>query len=240
MNMKNILLISCVSLFLSATLWAQGNIKDNLYSADRVMENREKIDLSKKQADEIKKIHNETAGAFQTLKWDLDYEQALLDSLVAMENPNARQVENQFDKVVALEKELKKMRLMSMVSIKNILTVEQVKKLKGNTFNQRYFSVNPSFFKLENEPVNIGNVKVIRSGKKGQIRRFKTDSVIYHGSVSTPLYVVKKGGTTQYIENLSSVDVNNISKIEVFKGATAVSKYGEKAKNGVIVITKKK
>ena len=235
--MKNIVLMSCAGLLLSATLWAQGNIRDNLYSADRVMENREKIDLSKKQADEIKKIHNETAGAFQTLKWDLDYEQALLDSLVAMDKPNARQVERQFDKVVALEKELKKMRLMSMVSIKNILTAEQVENLKGNTFNQSYFSVNPSFFKLENEPINFGNVKVTRSGEN---RRFATDSVSYRGSVNKPLiYVVRKGETTQYVENLSSINLQNVSSIEVIKGATAVSKYGKKAKNGVIVITKK-
>ena len=38
---------------------------------------------------------------------------------------------------------------------------------------------------------------------------------------------------------MESIDPNTIKAINVFKGETAIEKYGEKGKNGVIVITLK-
>jgi len=39
---------------------------------------------------------------------------------------------------------------------------------------------------------------------------------------------------------MNDIDPNQIKSVEVLKGDAAVKKYGEKAKNGVILITTKK
>ena len=39
---------------------------------------------------------------------------------------------------------------------------------------------------------------------------------------------------------MDDVDTDDIEKIEVFKGEKAVEKYGDKAKDGVVIITTKK
>ena len=40
--------------------------------------------------------------------------------------------------------------------------------------------------------------------------------------------------------NFMQIDPNTIDKLEVFKGEKAIMRYGERAKNGAIVITLKK
>jgi TonB-dependent SusC/RagA subfamily outer membrane receptor len=53
-----------------------------------------------------------------------------------------------------------------------------------------------------------------------------------------PLYVID--GVVQEGENLDKIDPKSISSIDVLKGEAATKLYGEKGKNGVILITLKK
>ena len=57
--MKNLLIIPLF--LLSSIVMAQDIFKKNLYSADQIMEAREKINLTDAQATKIKKIHAENA-----------------------------------------------------------------------------------------------------------------------------------------------------------------------------------
>jgi TonB-dependent SusC/RagA subfamily outer membrane receptor len=50
-----------------------------------------------------------------------------------------------------------------------------------------------------------------------------------------PLYIVDG----KRVKNLDDIDPNTIEKIEVLKGESAIEKYGNKGKNGVIVVTLK-
>jgi bla regulator protein blaR1 len=63
----------------------------------------------------------------------------------------------------------------------------------------------------------------------------KLDSI----SMENPLYIVD--GISRYdVENVNKMDPKTIESISVFKGEKANMRYGDKGKNGVIVITLKK
>ena len=59
-------------------------------------------------------------------------------------------------------------------------------------------------------------------------------------SASEKTLVIIDGKEADSTTALDDLDPSNIDKMEVLKGEKAVEKYGEKAKNGVILITTKK
>ena len=110
--------------------------QSNLYSADRIMEMREKLNLTEAQGSKIKKIHADNAGQFSTLKWDLDEENAKLKKLLGEDKIDAAAVSKQLYLVLILENQLKKKQLSTLVAIKNELTPEQVKTLSQYCFSK--------------------------------------------------------------------------------------------------------
>lgn len=57
---------------------------------------------------------------------------------------------------------------------------------------------------------------------------------------SQPIYYLKtEKGTYQLISDIENIDPKNIESLEVLKGETAVIRFGEKGKNGVIIFTMK-
>lgn len=234
--MKNRLIISALCMLLSIGLWAQGDIRKELFSAEKVMEHRQDIGLKPNQADAIKKIHNESAGAFQTLKWDLDYEQQLLDSLVAMNQPDTKKVSQQFDKVMALEKELKKMRMMSLIGIKNVLEPEQIEKLKEVNDIIVFGTTNFKALKLK-IPAKGTTVKGLRNNNKFGVK-FVGDEI--RDGKEAPLFYLNEGGKLiEYKRDISTINMQDVENIEVLKGKSAIEKVGSRGANGIIIITKK-
>ena len=59
-------------------------------------------------------------------------------------------------------------------------------------------------------------------------------------STSENPLVIIDGKEAEAGKGLDDLDPNKIDKMEVLKGEKAVEKYGEKAKNGVVLITTKK
>lgn len=218
--MNHIIVISALCMLMSVGLWAQGDIRKELFSAEKVMEHRQAIGLKPNQADAIKKIHNESAGAFQTLKWDLDYEQELLDSLVAMNQPDTKKVSQQFDKVMALEKELKKMRMMSLIGIKNVLEPEQIEKLK------------------EVDAVEM-NLKVTKPKFKGNQTIKHVETIKVDGKKAPLIYLNVNGKLIEHKGDLGAIGMDNLMNLEVLKGKSAIEKVGPKGANGVVIITRK-
>ena len=64
-----------------------------------------------------------------------------------------------------------------------------------------------------------------------------TASCVYAQQLGKPLYVID--GLEVSSNLLSAIQVNYIKKIEVLKGKDASDLYGDKAKNGVVLITLK-
>ena len=82
------------------------------------------------------------------------------------------------------------------------------------------------------------NIFIIeKDGKLIQEEKEKNVVVFNSGKEKPLVYVNGKLSTN---EALKELDPNTIDKMEVLKGDNAIEKYGEKAKNGVILITLKK
>ena len=69
--------------------------------------------------------------------------------------------------------------------------------------------------------------------EKAEVRVFKT-----YAEASDPLFILD--GKPIPSEQVKEIDPSTISNMEVLKDQSAIEKYGDKAKNGVVVITTKK
>lgn len=86
-----------------------------------------------------------------------------------------------------------------------------------------------------------GNVFIIKqtSGKDGShTLHSKTKSFWFSSDNKKPLIIIDGKETSN--GTLDKIDSKTIKKMEVLKGESAINKYGEKGKNGVILITTKK
>lgn len=230
--------------------WVQGQAREsgdmfqsNLYSADRVMEMRDKLDLTDAQASKIKKIHAENAGQFATLKWDLDEETKKMNTMLEANNPDATTVQKQMDKVLSIENDLKKKRLSTLVAIKNELTDEQIDMLKSSasTVTGSYF------FKNNSSPARIIEGKATGFSTNSTTTLFPdsdNNKVIIRvdsdKSGNQPLYVIDGKIVENGKNGLNDIDPKNIESVSVLKDKSATEAYGEKGENGVIIITLKK
>ncbi len=220
--------------------------QSNLYSADRIMEKRDQLDLTDAQADAIKKIHAETAGEFSTLKWDLDDETKKLREMLSENKPNASAVQQQMDKVLALENELKKKKLEALVAIKSELNDDQIETLKESITVVRgsyfYNTDSDSQIKIVNGKVATG----VTSGFSTIYPDSKNNKVMIRmnsdESGNQPLFVVKSDGEEFIGESSKEFDLDpdSIESISVLKDKSAETAYGERGKDGVVVITLKK
>ncbi|SFO15480.1 TonB-dependent outer membrane receptor, SusC/RagA subfamily, signature region [Algoriphagus ornithinivorans] len=244
--MKNLLIIPLF--LLSSIMMAQDIFKKNLYSADQIMEAREKINLTDAQATKIKKIHAENAGEFSTLKWDLDEANAKLEKMLQLPKVDALAVNKQLDKVLQLENQLKKKQLSSLVAIKNELTEEQIKQM-GQTRVLGYSSISPSTSVRGSIASGLRGTGQTRSGQSAYstYSGFSPNSkvnVVVAGEASSdqPLFVINSDAGTMEKSSMEQLDINpnDIESITVLKGNSATEVYGDKGKNGVIIITLKK
>jgi TonB-dependent SusC/RagA subfamily outer membrane receptor len=240
--MKNLLIIPLF--LLSSIMMAQDIFKKNLYSADQIMEAREKINLTDAQATKIKKIHAENAGEFSTLKWDLDEANAKLEKMLQLPKVDALAVNKQLDKVLQLENQLKKKQLSSLVAIKNELTEEQIKQM-GQTRVLGYSSNRTASSVRGTVASGLRGSANVRTGQSAY--SFSPNSkvnVVVAGEASSdqPLFVINSDAGTMEKSSMEQLDINpnDIESITVLKGNSATEVYGDKGKNGVIIITLKK
>lgn len=260
--MKNAIILFLV-LFVGVAN-GQDIFQKNLYSADKVMEMRNELKLTEAQATKIKKIHSENAGKFSTMKWDLDEQTATLKNLLNASKIDETSVQKQMDKVLALENSLKKQQLSTMVSIKNELNEEQQEILQGqpvqtvngvNIVGYGVNSVSPSQTVTGYPIIRVGkpqgSTATNSSNEGGSVITWNGDKVadvnnsyspnikllVENGNPkTTPLYIISTSEGEKEIVNIENIEAKNIESLSVLKGNAATSKYGEKGKNGVIVI----
>lgn len=237
--MKNLFLIA-VFLLSNLTL-AQDIFKKNLYSADQIMQVREKINLSDAQADKIKKLHAENAGDFSTLKWDLDEANTKLEMMLKEPKIDPLAATKQLEKVLQLENQLKKKQLATLVAIKNELSESQILALDrqplgiSQTLSGRVQGIGST---------NTSGTALVTSGSKFRIGYpgpGVSIAVAGENQENQPLYVIKSSAETVEKSSMSKLDIgpNDIESISVIKDRAATEAYGEKGKNGVIIITLK-
>jgi bla regulator protein blaR1 len=89
-----------------------------------------------------------------------------------------------------------------------------------------------------------GNVKIWRGDDdnvyelKTKVKKGNNKIFISKSGDKQPLFILD--GKEITTENMDDIDPNDIESISVLKGDAAIKKYGEKGKNGVVIITTKK
>ncbi|MBC8004403.1 MAG: TonB family protein [Verrucomicrobia bacterium] len=96
----------------------------------------------------------------------------------------------------------------------------------------------------KNSPIGVEEVVVVGYGTNSQVTSIKNESTPKvqirntNGATATPLIVID--GVIAEDQDVSKIDPETIESMNVLKDASATSKYGDKGKNGVIEIIKKK
>lgn len=105
-------------------------IEKNLFSPELVMGHRKEIKLTDEQRGVIRTAIKESMTKFAEIQMDVSEQTDVLESLLEADRVDEAKVSAQLDKVLKLENEIKRLRLMAALKVKNALTPEQQKKLK--------------------------------------------------------------------------------------------------------------
>jgi Spy/CpxP family protein refolding chaperone len=126
--------VICALLFLAAVP-AHGQKADedtigqNFFAPDLVMQHQEVIGMSDEQKTFLKTEIRQAQLKFTDWQWKLQDEMEKMALLVKQPRVDEQQVLAQLDKVLALEREIKRAQVALLVRIKNNLTPEQQAKL---------------------------------------------------------------------------------------------------------------
>lgn len=192
---------------------AQDVFQKELFSIEQIQKFKDEINLSDEQLKEIRAIYNGNIGVYNNLKWDLDAEYAKMKKELEKVDLDSETSMTQMEKVLAIETELKKQRLSTLISMRNQLNSAQQQKLKELIKDDGYFPSNIVTPINENPRVSI---KVDGSEKK------------------QPIYVVIDSSGEKEVSNIEDINPDDIESINVYKGSSAIDVFGIKGKNGVV------
>ena len=112
-------------------------IGENLFPPELVMQYQQAIGLSEEQRDSIKAEIQKAQARFTDLQWQLQSEVETMASLLKAPRADEQQTLAQLDKILGLERELKRAQFTLVVRIKNILSPEQQARLRELKNRQR-------------------------------------------------------------------------------------------------------
>ncbi len=101
------------------------------------MRNQKAINLTPDQQGVIREEMRQAMPRFTELQWQLSAEEETLESLVRADSPDEKQILAQFDKLMLVESELKRVRFALLVKLKALLTPLQQQKLEELKKRQR-------------------------------------------------------------------------------------------------------
>lgn len=128
-----LLLIAPMSLFAQQQPPSPDNdpIGRFLIPPELVMSQSEQIGLNEKQRATIKGEIQKMQAKFIDAQWDLQEQTGRMTQLLQQSPADETKILEQADKIMALEREIKRAHLTLLIRIKNALTTEQVAKLEA-------------------------------------------------------------------------------------------------------------
>jgi len=127
--LMSMLLISVGAAAQSRPDGATDDIAQNLFAPDLVFKYRQDIELDEAQSKALKDLVQKAQSRFLDLQWDMQAEAGKLAQLLHMPKIDEAAALTQVDKVLGLEREVKKAQLSLLIRIKNLLTPAQQQKL---------------------------------------------------------------------------------------------------------------
>lgn len=221
--MKKILII--VMILSSGVTYAQDMFEEVLFTANQVFQHRFTISLSDQQAEKINKINSQNSSEFSEMKWDLDEATGKLRKMLQETKVNTEEISKQMDLILKLENSLKRKKLLTLVAIKNELSVTQQKQL------QELKEISDISI-----PFSHGRSKTATEASPDPSIKLKVSA----NADNSPLMLLSTKDGKVPIVDIEKIDPDDIQSIEVIKDKFLLEKYGEKAKNGVVIITLKK
>jgi Spy/CpxP family protein refolding chaperone len=103
---------------------------ENLFPPELVMQHQQVLELSEEQRNVIKGEIQNAQARFTELQWQLQNEMETMASLVKQGRIDEQRTLAQLDKIVGLEREMKRAQLTLLIRVKNSLTPEQQAKLQ--------------------------------------------------------------------------------------------------------------
>ncbi|MBI4659253.1 MAG: periplasmic heavy metal sensor [Verrucomicrobia bacterium] len=130
----NVYALGLVLLFASRTLWAQpapqDPIAESLFPPELLMHHQDAIALSEEQKDFIHAAIQRAEPRIEELRRQLQDESETMAALLKKDRVEEQQALAQADKVLNLEREIKRTHLALLIGIKNKLTPRQQAQLK--------------------------------------------------------------------------------------------------------------
>ena len=128
-----LLLLAPLSLFAQQQPQSPNNdpIGRYLIPPELVMSQSEQIGLNEKQRATIKGEIQKMQAKFLDSQWDLQEQTGKMTQLLQHSPADETKILDQADKIMALEREIKRAHLTLLLRIKNALTAEQIAKLEG-------------------------------------------------------------------------------------------------------------
>ncbi len=102
-----------------------------LIPPELVMSQSEQIGLNEKQRSTIKSEIQKMQAKFVDAQWDLQEQTSKMTRLLQQSPADETKILDQADKIMALEREIKRAHLALLVRIKNALTAEQIATLEA-------------------------------------------------------------------------------------------------------------
>ena len=102
-----------------------------LFPPELVMGNAQQLSLTEKQRAALKAEVQKTQAKFLDVQWDVQEETSRMTALLQQTPVDEAKVLQQADKIMTLEREIKRTHLGMLVRIRNLLTAEQAAKLEG-------------------------------------------------------------------------------------------------------------
>ena len=129
MKLKSIWLFAVLFSACVATLAQQRSggdpIADSFFAPELVMQHQQAIGLTEEQKEFFKSELRKAQTRFTEMQWQMQDEAEKMAALVKLESAIEQQVLAQLDKVLNLEREIKRLQISLLIQIKNKLTSEQ-------------------------------------------------------------------------------------------------------------------
>ena len=128
--MKHFALLLLLAVPLSAQQPQDDPLARYLLPPELIMAHSTEINLAERQRAAIKSEVQKAQSKFIDMQWDMKEETEKMVRLLQQSPADEARILNQADKVMGLEREIKKTQLALLIHIRNVLTPEQMGKIE--------------------------------------------------------------------------------------------------------------